>query len=221
MPAILAASANTAVAAEVEFDGPHNKAPPSALSQEQHQTASSTHAMRPPPPVVKRRVASLCQSAPGTQQQQQYPPPTPSPRNDDNTKFAEAEAAAAAAAAAEDSSNNRVRVLCRFRRCLDGEADERAGGGWLYFDDDDVGYGGRGYGGNTSPETVSVRMGISWSRRAFDKVFRPGVSQAEVGERAGTITAWGTRMRMKCLNSLQYRVLSCTVVLPHITHRHQ
>lgn len=93
--------------------------------------------------------------------------------------------------------DNRVRVICRFRECL-GDYDDHDGndglreaaesrrisnqmwsgdGEWLYFDDNLE--EGRG-AGEGMPETVSVRMGSAWSRRAFDRVFKPGVGQREV-----------------------------------------
>lgn len=97
----------------------------------------------------------------------------------------------------EEDVNNRVQVLCRFRRPLgvdglnsvitgQGNGGElgHVGGGWLHFDEpweesSNVG-GGVGGSGGMALESVSVRVGYDWSRRAFDRVFKPSVTQAEV-----------------------------------------
>lgn len=85
--------------------------------------------------------------------------------------------------------DDRVRVLCRFRLCLDELDGAGVDGGdrqnylsrsgiddWLHFDEPSALEEECG-----GPETVSVRMGSAWSRRVFDKVFKPGTGQAEVG----------------------------------------
>ncbi len=76
----------------------------------------------------------------------------------------------------DGSSSNfgRVSVLCRFRRFGDTET-ERAStrSDWLRF-------GGEGEHESGEGGTVSVRMGGLWSRRGFDRVFKPGVEQVEV-----------------------------------------
>lgn len=82
----------------------------------------------------------------------------------------------------------RVRVLCRFRgkpmntdnrvgTFYDGDSPvcwgpngQSNSGGWLDFEGNGDGQG----------DAVSIRMGSSWSRRGFDKVFTPSVGQAEV-----------------------------------------
>lgn len=99
------------------------------------------------------------------------------------------------------SRDGRVRVLCRFRRPSDRECGGRrsssslsslryGGGDWLNFrgGTSTVRGGGIGGGGDdreggsesATPDTVSVRMGGVWSRRAFDKVLEPGAEQAQV-----------------------------------------
>lgn len=78
-----------------------------------------------------------------------------------------------------DSNDGRVRVLCRFRRFLDPESEWAAQrSGWLHFDGPTG--GGGGGRGDDGLDSVSVRLGSTWSRRRFDKIFRPGVDQQEV-----------------------------------------
>lgn len=66
-----------------------------------------------------------------------------------------------------------------------GAFDELGNGSsWLQFGDsreeeDNRVSGGAG-GTRRALETVSIRIGYEWSRRAFDRVFRPDASQAEV-----------------------------------------
>ena len=84
----------------------------------------------------------------------------------------------------DEKYGGRVRVLCRFRRFLDAESEWAARRiGWLNFDGS--GAGGGGGGGETGEpgeglDMVAVRVGGVWSRRKFDRVFRPGVDQGEV-----------------------------------------
>lgn len=81
-----------------------------------------------------------------------------------------------ATAVTHDSS--RVRVLCRFRKVLDGPTEWAARhGGWLDFDAESSGSGGEH---GDVPDTVTIRVGSGWSRRGFDKVFGPGVGQEKV-----------------------------------------
>lgn len=80
-----------------------------------------------------------------------------------------------------DYCDSRVRVICRFREYLEEDYDGRGSSGdWLYFDGGFVDEGGGGDRGGAALQTVSVRMGSAWSRRAFDEVFRPGADQSEV-----------------------------------------
>jgi len=79
------------------------------------------------------------------------------------------------------SSFGRVSVMCRFRRFGDAEAEKTSlRSDWLRF-------GGEGEHESGEGGTVSVRMGGVWSRRGFDKVFKPGVEQVEV-KYSGDIT---------------------------------
>ena len=78
-------------------------------------------------------------------------------------------------------------MLCRFRRFLDAESQWAARrAGWLDFDTSGGGGGGGGGVGGEQDEgldIVAARVGGAWSRRKFDKVFKPGVGQGEVRHR--------------------------------------
>lgn len=96
----------------------------------------------------------------------------------------------------QDDTSNRVQVLCRFRcpakidgykACMTARGTfDGAGNGrsWLQFGDsrDEEHNYVSGVAGGTrrALETVSIRTGYEWSRRAFDRVFKPDTSQAEV-----------------------------------------
>ncbi|CAN0335989.1 unnamed protein product, partial [Ectocarpus sp. 12 AP-2014] len=85
-----------------------------------------------------------------------------------------------------NNQDDRVRVLCRFRRTVERDGEERGSprGKWLVFGGGggDGGGGGGGHeGGEGAPlDTVSLRMGGAWSTRGFDRVLKPGVDQAQV-----------------------------------------
>lgn len=118
-------------------------------------------------------------------------PPTLAPQLDDLNAFG------TPLGSAKQECNNRVQVLCRFRRPLDtdkqyarssnkGYPEDLWDGGWLHFEDLWEEEAGGSVGGATTPlETVCVRVGYDWNRRAFDRVFKPEVGQPEVGEIAG------------------------------------
>lgn len=73
-----------------------------------------------------------------------------------------------------DDSEGRLRVLCRFKNFLDRESSH-ATLEWLQFSESVC-----GDQGNKEADTISLRVGYSWSERTFDKVFRPGAGQEEV-----------------------------------------
>lgn len=73
-----------------------------------------------------------------------------------------------------DDSEGRLRVLCRFKNFQDRESSHAARD-WLQFGESV--YGEQGARG---ADTVSLRIGYSWSERTFDRVFRPGAGQEEV-----------------------------------------
>lgn len=73
-----------------------------------------------------------------------------------------------------DDSEGRLRVLCRFKNFHDRKSSHAARE-WLQFSESVC-----GEQVDKEADTVSLRIGYSWSERAFDKVFRPGAGQEEV-----------------------------------------
>ena len=71
-------------------------------------------------------------------------------------------------------SDGRVSVLCRFK-CFQEEESLDSSRDWLRFSES-----ASGEQAVSEQDTVNLRVGCSWSERAFDKVFRPGDGQEQV-----------------------------------------